>query len=343
MPNETLLVADELRRDFHSGGGIRRRPKEIVRAVDGISFSVARGDALAVVGESGSGKTTLARLLVGLTPPTAGRMEFDGKPLDWTSHDAKALRSKIQMIFQDPLGSLDPRWRIHDVVREPLDNFSRRSKAERDAAVREVLEQVGIDALQAAKKPPQLSGGQRQRVGIARAVVLRPELVVCDEPVSALDVSIRGQILDLLSKLRHEYGLTYIYISHDLSTVRKLCNRIMTMYLGEVVELAPTGEFFAQPFHPYAQALLSAVPIADPAAEERRQRIVLQGEVADATRIPSGCRFHPRCPLAQQICRSEKPQLREVAPGRWARCHFAPEARVEASESAFPPVPVASS
>jgi oligopeptide/dipeptide ABC transporter ATP-binding protein len=301
---------------------------------------VEAGDALAVVGESGSGKTTLARLLVGLTAPTAGAIAFEGRSLDWASRAALAMRSKVQMIFQDPLGSLDPRWRVRDLVREPLDNFSQASRAQRDAAVREILDQVGIDEVQAVKRPAQLSGGQRQRVGIARAVVLRPRLVVCDEPVSALDVSIRGQILDLLAKLRSEYGLTYIYISHDLSTVRKLCNRIMTMYLGEIVELAPTNEFFAQPFHPYAQALLSAIPIADPETEARRQRIVLQGEVADATRIPPGCRFHPRCPLAQQICRTEKPALREVTPGRWARCHFAPDARVEASESTLPPVPV---
>lgn len=340
MPSEILLRADGLRREFHSGGGIRRRPKQVVRAVDGVSFELEAGDALAVVGESGSGKTTLARLLVGLTQPTAGRIEFEGAELDWSDRAARAVRSKVQMIFQDPLGSLDPRWRVHDLVREPLDNFSQISRGARDSTVREVLDQVGIDVMQSAKKPAQLSGGQRQRVGIARAVVLRPRLVVCDEPVSALDVSIRGQILDLLAQLRDEYGLTYVYISHDLSTVRKLCNRILTMYLGEVVELAPTREFFARPFHPYAQALLSAIPIADPVTEEGRQRIVLQGEVADATQMPAGCRFHPRCPLAQQVCRIDKPALREVTPGRWARCHFAPDARIEASEMTSSPVPM---
>ena len=343
MPSQTLLSAHDLRREFHSGGGIRRRPKQVVRAVDGVSFDVEAGDALAVVGESGSGKTTLARLLVGLTQPTAGRIEFEGAALDWSARTARGMRSKVQMIFQDPLGSLDPRWRVHDLVREPLDNFSNINRKARESAVREILDQVGIDAMQAAKKPAQLSGGQRQRVGIARAVVLRPRLVVCDEPVSALDVSIRGQILDLLAQLRSEYGLTYVYISHDLSTVRKLCNRILTMYLGEVVELAPTQAFFTRPFHPYAQALLSAIPIADPVTEERRQRIVLHGEVADATQVPSGCRFHPRCPLAQQICRTDEPSLREVTPGRWARCHFAPDARIEASETTVPSIPAETS
>lgn len=232
------------------------------------------------------------------------------------------------MIFQDPLGSLDPRWRVRDLIREPLDNFSSTDQRARERAVDEILEAVGLDSAQGTKRAAELSGGQRQRIGIARAVVLRPKLVVCDEPVSALDISIRGQILELLARFRREYGLTYIYISHDLSTVRKLCDRILTMYLGQIVELAPAADFFDQPLHPYAQALLSAVPVADPHVEEQRQRIVLHGEVADATRIPSGCRFHPRCPLAQSICREQEPELRETLPGRWARCHFAPEARV---------------
>jgi oligopeptide/dipeptide ABC transporter ATP-binding protein len=328
VPDDPQLRVIDLRREFHSGGGLRRAPKHTVHAVDGISFDLAAGEALAVVGESGSGKTTLARVVAGLTPPSGGELEFEGRPLRWDGRNRRDLRSKIQMIFQDPLGSLDPRWRVRDLIREPLDNFGHKSRQAREHTVDEILEAVGLDPAQGTKRASELSGGQRQRIGIARAVVLRPKLVVCDEPVSALDISIRGQILELLAGFRREYGLTYIYISHDLSTVRKLCDRILTMYLGQAVELSPVAAFFAQPLHPYAQALLSAVPVADPEIEERRARVVLQGEVADATRVPTGCRFHPRCPLAQEICRKQEPELREVLPGRWARCHFAPEARV---------------
>ena len=327
MPEPQLLEVRQLSRQFESGGGFKR-VKHIVRAVDDVSFQLAAGEALAVVGESGSGKTTLARMIVGLTRPTTGEMTFDGAPLDWHASSARRLRGQLQMIFQDPLGSLDPRWRVRDLIREPLDNFGGRPRAVREQLVDGILEAVGLDAGQGTKRAGELSGGQRQRIGIARAVVLQPKLVVCDEPVSALDISIRGQILELLARLRQDYGLTYIYISHDLSTVRKLCDRILTMYLGQVVELAPVDEYFVQPLHPYGQALLSAVPVADPELEQQRQRIVLQGEVADGTHVPTGCRFHPRCPLAQEICRTDAPQLREVQPGRWARCHFAPEARI---------------
>jgi peptide/nickel transport system ATP-binding protein len=327
MLEQPILEVSRLSREFESGGGLRHT-KQVVRAVDDVSFSLAPGEALAVVGESGSGKTTLARMIAGLTRPTTGGMTFDGSPLDWHASSTRRLRGQVQMIFQDPLGSLDPRWRVRDLIREPLDNFGPAQKAARERLVDEILEAVGLDTGQGVKRAGELSGGQRQRIGIARAVVLQPKLVICDEPVSALDISIRGQILELLARLRQDYRLTYIYISHDLSTVRKLCDRILTMYLGEVVELAPVDEFFVQPLHPYGQALLSAVPVADPELEQQRQRIVLQGEVADATRIPTGCRFHPRCPLAQEICRTDVPQLREVQRGRWARCHFAPEARI---------------
>jgi oligopeptide/dipeptide ABC transporter ATP-binding protein len=332
MPDTPLFRADELSREFRvrgrTAGG---RGARILRAVDGVSFELADGEALAVVGESGSGKTTLARMVVGLTEPTSGRMELEGVPLDWLRRDTRALRSKVQMIFQDPLGSLDPRWRVRDLVREPLDNFASLPRRERERIVDETLVQVGLDPVQGVKRAAELSGGQRQRIGIARAIVLRPRLVVCDEPVSALDVSIRGQILDLLARLGEDFNLTYVFISHDLSTVRKLCDRVLTMYLGQIVELAPVRAFFAQPHHPYAQALVSAIPIADPVVEARRKRIVLQGEVGDATQVPSGCRFHPRCPLAQPICVEEQPELREVEAGRWARCHFAPAAQIATS------------
>jgi oligopeptide/dipeptide ABC transporter ATP-binding protein len=297
----------------------------VVRAVDGVSLAVNAAETLAVVGESGSGKTTLARIVVGLTEPDSGRMTFDARPLEWGSARSRQVRAQIQMIFQDSMGSLDPRWRVRDLVREPLDNFGDGVRGA-NQMVDEVLDRVGLDAAQRSKRAAELSGGQRQRVGIARAIVLHPRLVVCDEPVSALDVSIRGQILGLLAELRQDYGLTFIYISHDLSTVRKLADRVLALYLGQVIELSPTGAFFAQPMHPYAQALLSAVPMADPDLERSRRRIVLTGDTADATRIPGGCRFHPRCPIAGALCREEEPDLREVLPGRWVRCHFAPDA-----------------
>jgi oligopeptide/dipeptide ABC transporter ATP-binding protein len=327
MPEPPILEVRHLSREFETGGGFKRA-KQVVRAVDDVSFGLPTGEALAVAGESGSGKTTLARIIVGLTRPTAGDMTFNGAPLEWKPSAARRLRSQVQMIFQDPLGSLDPRWRVRDLIREPLDNFGPPDRATREEMVDDILAAVGLDEGQGAKRAGELSGGQRQRIGIARAVVLQPKLVVCDEPVSALDISIRGQILELLARLQRDYGLTYIYISHDLSTVRKLCDRILTMYLGQIVELAPVDEFFAQPLHPYGQALLSAVPVADPDLEQRRQRIVLHGEVADAARVPNGCRFHPRCPLAQDVCRTDAPDLREVQAGRWARCHFAPNARI---------------
>jgi oligopeptide/dipeptide ABC transporter ATP-binding protein len=308
-----LLKLDEVRRDFKltdgSGG--------TVRAVDGVTLELAREETLAVVGESGSGKTTLGRVIAGLTRADGGTVEFAG--------EARALRPRIQMVFQDILGSLDPRWTAHDLIAEPLRNFGVRDDSEVERRVAEVAGEVGLTAQFLSRRPRQLSGGQRQRVVIARAVVARPELVVCDEPVSALDVSIRGQILELLGRLRAAEGLTYLVISHDMSIVQKLADRVATMYLGQIVELSDVRSFFERPLHPYTIALLSAVPKADPDAERRRRRIVLGGEAGDASRIASGCRFHPRCPAAADICRTEPPALREISPGRLARCHFAPQ------------------
>jgi oligopeptide/dipeptide ABC transporter ATP-binding protein len=316
----SLLELHDLRREFPG-----RHGGPPVVAVDGISLTVTAGETVAVVGESGSGKTTLARLAVGLTPPTDGRIVFDGVEVDWRKRESRQLRRDIQLIFQDTMGSLDPRWTIRDLVAEPLRNFGVRDRVEVEGRVHKVLTEVGLTERHAAARPAQLSGGQRQRVGIARAIVAWPRLVVCDEPVSALDVSIRGQILQLLERLRSTEGLTYIVISHDMSIVRKLSDRVATMYLGQLIELSDSARFFAHPLHPYTMALLSAVPLADPERERRRRRIVLSGEIGEATRIPSGCRFHPRCPLAQDICHTEAPALREVAPGHHARCHFAPE------------------
>jgi oligopeptide/dipeptide ABC transporter ATP-binding protein len=321
-----LLVLDELRHAFPGSARTGGRP---VLAVDGVSLSIAAGSTLAVVGESGSGKTTLARMVVGLAKPTSGSIAFAGAPVDWASRGSRALRRDVQMVFQDTHGSLDPRWRVRQLIAEPLRNFGVRDQAELDARVEEICREVGLTERQLQSRPGQLSGGQRQRVGIARAIVARPRLVVCDEPVSALDISIRGQILDLLERLRGAEGLTYLVISHDMSIVQKLSDEVATMYLGQIVEQSATRSFFERPLHPYTMALLSAVPVADPEQARRRSRIVLGGEPGDAARMPAGCRFHPRCPFAQERCRVEVPALRTVAPGHTVRCHFAPDLRVE--------------
>ncbi len=331
MSDHPLLALHDLHREFvvrGRGAGPRRAT---IQAVDGVSLAVGRGETIAIVGESGSGKTTLARMIVGLTLPSSGIIEFDGAPLDWSRRGSRPLRRRIQMVFQDPLGSLDPRWRVRDLIAEPLRNMVSLERDECEARVDEVLGDVGLDRSHGLKRAGELSGGQRQRIGIARAIVLRPDVVVCDEPVSALDVSVRGQVLELLDRIRGELGLTYLVISHDISIVKKLATRVATLYLGQIVELAQTREFFEQPLHPYAQALLSAVPDLDPDAARSRRRVVLRGEIADAANIPSGCRFHPRCPLATQLCADHEPELREVAPGRTVRCHHAPEARIDQS------------
>lgn len=330
--SDVLLRLTSVSRSFHSGGGLFRKPARVVRAVDDVSLRVSRGETVGIVGESGSGKTTLARLMVGLLSPSLGSIEFDGEPMRWDGKAGRRLRRNVQMVFQDPSGSLNPRWRARDLIREPLDVFGLGSRREREDSVNEMLNRVGLDQVQASKRAGQLSGGQRQRVGIARAVIMRPKLIVCDEPVSALDVSIRGQILDLLTELRRELQLTYIFISHDMGVVERFADRVVTMYLGRVVEAAPSEPFFSQPLHPYAQALLSAVPTADPDLEAVRQRVVLVGEVPDPSRMPRGCRFHPRCSLAQDVCRTDEPELREALPSRLARCHFAPEARLTAGD-----------
>ena len=326
-----LLRLNAVSRYFESGGGWLRPPSSIVRAVDDVSLEVRSGETLGIVGESGSGKTTLARLIVGLLSPSRGTMEFAGEPMNWDGRSGRRLRRDVQMVFQDSSGSLNPRWRVRDLVREPLDVFGLGTRRDRERSVSEMLERVGLDYRQGAKPAAQLSGGQRQRVGIARAVIMRPKLIVCDEPVSALDVSIRGQILDLLSELRRDLNLTYVFISHDMGVVERFVDSVTTMYLGRVVESAPSRPFFGQPLHPYAQALMSAVPTADPDVEAHRQRIVLVGEVPDPTQVPTGCRFHPRCALAQDVCRRDEPELREALPSQLARCHFAPDARLPSS------------
>jgi oligopeptide transport system ATP-binding protein len=321
--NSAIVEVRHLKKYFAVLSGIiARRTVGWVKAVDDVSFVIRRGETLGLVGESGCGKTTIGRCILQLEPATAGEILYEGEEMTRkTEAEMRPLRRKLQIVFQDPYSSLNPRMTIGQIISEPIwvHGLTKNGASYRDR-VDELLTVVGLNPLMASRYPHQLSGGQRQRVGIARALALEPKFIVCDEPISALDVSIQAQIINLLEELQDRFSLTYLFIAHDLSVVRHISDRIAVMYLGKIVEIAGRQELYENPLHPYTKALLSAVPIPDPVIESKRERIVLRGEVSSAASPPSGCVFHPRCPIAIEACNQEVPELREIRPAHWVAC-----------------------
>jgi oligopeptide/dipeptide ABC transporter ATP-binding protein len=326
VASDTLLDVRGLKMYFPiTQGIIFQRTVGHVRAVDDISFSIKRGQTLGLVGESGSGKTTIGRTLIRLYKPTAGEVLFDGEDLaKLQGEQLRQMRRRIQMVFQDPYASLNPRYTIGSLVAEPMYIYRTGTNQEIRERTAELLRVVGLRPEYIDRYPHEFSGGQRQRIAVARALAINPEFVIADEPVSALDVSVRAQVLNLLQRLQKQFHLTYLFVSHDLSVVRHVADRIAVMYLGKIVEIADRDELYAAPKHPYTKALLSAVPIPDPKIERKRQRIILSGDLPSPINIPKGCRFHTRCPMAQSICREIEPPF-EAKEGRehYAACHFA--------------------
>lgn len=318
-----LLEVEGLKMYFPiTQGIIFQRHVGDIKAVDGLNFFIKQGETLGLVGESGCGKSTTGRAILQLYQPTAGSVRLKGEDLvKLKGEDLRKKRREMQMIFQDPYASLNPRMTVGGIVGEPLEVHNLMPANERRARVQELLEIVGLNPYFVNRYPHEFSGGQRQRIGVARALAVQPEFIVCDEPISALDVSIQAQIINLLEDLQDQFGLTYLFIAHDLSVVRHISDRIAVMYLGKLVELADRAELYLSPLHPYTQALLSAVPIPDPVIEESRQRIILQGDVPSPANPPSGCNFRTRCPVAMEICAEKEPEWSEVKPGHWCACH----------------------
>ena len=324
--NVPLLKVEHLHKEFPTGSGFLggKFSKKVVSAVNDLSFEIHAGETFGLVGESGCGKSTTGRAIMHLDPPTSGKVYFEGKDISKMSKkELKAMRREMQFIFQDPYASLNPRMTIGEIVSEPMVIHGIGTPEERIERVRELLEVVGLNPEHINRYPHEFSGGQRQRVGIARSFILRPKLIICDEPVSALDVSIQAQVLNLLKDLQKKYGTAYLFIAHDLSVVQHISDRVAVMYLGKMVELSDWKSLYAEPNHPYTQALLSAVPIPDPDVQKNRKRIILAGDPPSPIDPPSGCRFHTRCPIAQAKCSEEAPEFREIGEGHFCACHYA--------------------
>jgi len=328
----SLLSVRNLKMHFSVSKRLFHGPSPVVKAVDGISFDIDEGETLGLVGESGCGKSTTGRSILQLLRPTSGTVHFGGKDLtamwrpswgQWKwSEELRQLRQQMQIIFQDPYASLNPRMTVESIVGEPLRTFSTARGGELRRQVQDLLQRVGMDPHYIRRYPHEFSGGQRQRIGIARALALNPQMIVADEPISALDVSIQAQILNLLTDIQAEFGLTYLFIAHDLAAVRHISNRIAVMYLGRLVEVADRDELYASPMHPYTKALISAIPIPAPTVEKKRQRIVLKGDVPSPMSPPTGCRFHTRCPVKEARCEVEEPAMREIESGHQVACHL---------------------
>lgn len=319
-----LLEIKNLTKHFITKRSFTGNPLEVVQAVNNVSFSVYPGETLGLVGETGCGKSTVGRTIMGLYSPTSGEALLEGENIHHAlkSNQALSIRRRMQMIFQDPYASLNPRMTVGDIIKEPMEVHHLGDVKSRQEKVFQLLKQVGLNPEHASRFPHEFSGGQRQRIGIARALAVEPDFILCDEPISALDVSIQAQVVNLLKELQESLNLTYIFIAHDLSMVKYISQRIAVMYLGSLVEIAASEELSSNPLHPYTQALLSAIPIPDPEIERNRKRILLEGEIPSPLHPPSGCKFRTRCPIAKAQCAEEIPGLREITPGHWAACHF---------------------
>ncbi|OLS34708.1 ABC transporter ATP-binding protein [Bacillus sp. MRMR6] len=321
--NKTILEVKNIKKYFPVQKGFLGRSIGWLKAVDDVSFSVNEGETLGIVGESGCGKSTLGRNIIRLQKPTDGQIIYGNQDIThFNESKLRKVRSGMQIVFQDPYASLNPKLKVGDIIGEPLRVHKQGNLRERVDRVKWLLEKVGLEHHHISRYPHEFSGGQRQRIGIARALALNPKLIVCDEPISALDVSVQSQVINLLQDLQDEFGLTYLFIAHDLSVVRHISTRIAVMYLGKIVELGETEEIYHKPAHPYTHALLSAIPVPDPIEQRKRERIILTGDVPSPINPPQGCRFHTRCPIAMDRCKQEEPKFEEKSDGRWAACHF---------------------